>query len=67
MGIGCYSSIIKIIDLGIVKNKNSVDEWLTDVYVKTGIPKREIKQRIDRLIEKYPVWDSEFGSFTFHR
>ncbi len=61
------SKIIKIIELGLEKNKNSIEEWLTDVSIKTGFSKIEIKQRIDGLIEKYPVWDDDFGTFIFQR
>lgn len=61
------SKIIKIIELGLEKNKKSIDEWLTDVSIKTGYSKPEIKQRIDGFIEKYPIWDNELGTFTFQR
>ncbi len=61
------SRIIKIIELGLIKNKNSINEWLTDVSIKITCSKDEVKRRIDGLIEKYPVWDNEFGTFIFHR
>ncbi len=61
------SKIIKIIELGLEKNKSSISEWLEDVSISTGISKNEIKQRIDGYIEKYPVWDSELGAFIFQR
>ncbi len=61
------SIIIKIIELGLEKNKNSISEWLNDVSIKTGMSKNEIKRRIDGYIEKYPVWDNELGAFIFQR
>ncbi|MEN8154275.1 MAG: hypothetical protein ABFR75_09660 [Acidobacteriota bacterium] len=60
-------AIIKIIELGLKKNKSSISEWLKDVSEKTGIPANEIKQRIDGYIEKYPVWDKELGAFVFQK
>jgi len=59
--------VIKIIELGLIKGKNSIEEWLREASKKTRIPEQEIKTRIDGYIEKYPVWDSEIGAFVFQR
>jgi|GEM_PF-506624 len=61
------AKIIKIIELGLVKGKNSMEEWLNHVAHMTDIPKNEIKLRIDGYIEKYPIWDIELGSYVFQR
>ncbi len=61
------TEIIKIIELGLVKGKDSVSSWLNEVSKETELKKSEIKRRIDGYIEKYPVWDTEVGAFVFQR
>jgi len=61
------AEIIKIIELGLVKYKNSVEEWLEEVSLSTGMTKSEIKSRINGYMDKFPVWDSEMGTFEFRR
>jgi hypothetical protein len=59
--------IIKIIELGLDRKKNSVEAWLSSVAATVGIPKNELKSRIDRFLERYPKWDAEIGSYVFSR
>lgn len=61
------TDIIKTIELGLVRNKDSVEQWLRHIAVRIKVAEPEIKMRIDRYIEKYPIWDSELGSFAFLR
>lgn len=59
--------IIKHIELGLERNHPSTDAWLTRLSAKTGIPKSNVKLRIDRYLERYPAWDREIGSYVFGR
>ncbi len=61
------ANIIKIIELGLERNKTSAAEWLAHTSIRINLPEQELKQRIDRYIEKYPIWDNESGSFAFLR
>lgn len=61
------TKLIKIIELGLERDKKTRDDWLNAVSFQVKLPETEIKKRINSYFEKYPLWDAEIGSFVFSK
>jgi hypothetical protein len=59
--------LVKIIELGEIKNMPDEDRWLNRVADTLWIMRKDLEIRLTRLARRKPVWDGETGSYIFLR
>ncbi len=57
--------IIKIIELGLVEEMGSFEEWLKMTAIRSGAPRETIRERVEGYKHREPIWDQELGRMVF--
>jgi hypothetical protein len=57
--------IIKIIELGLVENVSSHEEWYAEAARTCGLSKETVRQRLQGYRKREPKWDPKLGRMVF--